>query len=96
MTDLLQLRGIAKHFGGIQALQGVSMSVPRGSLYGMIGPNGAGKTTLFNIITGFYRADDGNGLARLHLQGDAAQGGDSAIVHMQILHLQQTHASSPR
>ncbi len=59
MTDLLQLRGIAKHFGGIQALQGVSMSVPRGSLYGMIGPNGAGKTTLFNIITGFYRADAG-------------------------------------
>ncbi len=59
MTDLLQLRAIDKHFGGIQALRGVSMSVPRGSLYGMIGPNGAGKTTLFNVITGFYRADAG-------------------------------------
>ena len=60
MTEALRLHGIDKHFGGIQALRQVSLSVAPGSLYGMIGPNGAGKTTLFNIITGFYQADAGH------------------------------------
>jgi branched-chain amino acid transport system ATP-binding protein len=57
---LLQLSGVAKHFGGLSALSEVSLHIRRGEIYGLIGPNGAGKTTLFNIITGLYNLDEGS------------------------------------
>jgi branched-chain amino acid transport system ATP-binding protein len=60
MTHLLTLDNVSKIFGGIRALSNVSLSVPRDRIVGVIGPNGAGKTTLFNVITGAYRATDGN------------------------------------
>lgn len=56
---LLQVSGVGKHFGGLQALKGVDLSIQEGSIHGLIGPNGAGKTTLFNVITGLYKADEG-------------------------------------
>jgi branched-chain amino acid transport system ATP-binding protein len=60
MSDaLLTLDNVSKSFGGIRALSDVSLTVPANRIVGVIGPNGAGKTTLFNVITGAYRANDG-------------------------------------
>jgi branched-chain amino acid transport system ATP-binding protein len=60
MTHLLTLDNVSKTFGGIRALSNVSLSVAQDRIVGVIGPNGAGKTTLFNVITGAYRATEGN------------------------------------
>jgi branched-chain amino acid transport system ATP-binding protein len=59
MTPLLEARTLCKSFGGVSALDGVSLSIRRGEVYGLIGPNGAGKTTFFNVLTGLYPRDRG-------------------------------------
>jgi len=56
---MLEVRDVTKRFGGLVALNNVSLSVSKGELLGLIGPNGSGKTTLFNVITGFYKPDGG-------------------------------------
>ena len=56
---MLSLKGITKVFGGLTALENVSLSVENGTITGIIGPNGAGKTTLFNIVTGIYQQTSG-------------------------------------
>ncbi len=56
---LLSIRDVTRRFGGIVAIDDVSLDVERGQIVGLIGPNGAGKTTLFNVITRLYKPDSG-------------------------------------
>lgn len=57
--ELLRVEGVKKRFGGVRALDGVDLSAEAHSVVALIGPNGSGKTTLFNVISGFYRPDEG-------------------------------------
>jgi len=56
---LLSIRNVTRRFGGIVAIDDVSLEVEQGRIVGLIGPNGAGKTTLFNVVTRLYRPDSG-------------------------------------
>ena len=58
--SLLSLQNVSLRFGGIVALDEVSLETKEGSIFGLIGPNGAGKTTAFNVITRLYRVDSGD------------------------------------
>jgi len=57
---LLQVRGLAKAFKGVRALDGVDLDVRDGEILGVLGPNGSGKSTLINVVSGHYRADAGS------------------------------------
>ncbi len=59
MTPLLEVRGLAKRFGGLQAVRDLSFAVNEGEIVALIGPNGAGKTTVFGLLSGFLRPDAG-------------------------------------
>ena len=59
MSALLEVTGLTRRFGGLTAVDDVTMSVAKGELVGLIGPNGAGKTTLFNLISGFTPPSQG-------------------------------------
>ena len=56
---MIEVRDVTKKFEGFPALDGVTLSVPAGSIYGLVGPNGAGKSTLIRHLTGIYRQDSG-------------------------------------
>ena len=60
MSALLEVRGLVRRFGGLNAVDGVDLDVQAGEILSVIGPNGAGKTTLFNVVTGLYMADEGS------------------------------------
>ena len=55
----LSVEGVSKNFGGVRAVAGVSTAVKKGEIFAIIGPNGAGKTTLLNMVSGFYKPDQG-------------------------------------
>ena len=56
---MLHINNVVKTFGGLVALDNITMNVEEGEIRGLIGPNGSGKTTLFNLISGLYRPDSG-------------------------------------
>lgn len=60
MTAILDVEGLAKRFGGLQAVHGVNLAVQPGERRAVIGPNGAGKTTVFNLVSGFYQPSAGS------------------------------------
>jgi len=70
VDSLLRVSGVTKRFGGLAALEDVSLDVRLGEIYGLIGPNGAGKTTLFNCMTGLYSLTAGE----VKLDGVTLQG----------------------
>ena len=57
--DVIQVKNVVKSFDGFRALDGLTMTVPKGAIYGLVGPNGAGKSTILRHITGIYRQDEG-------------------------------------
>ncbi|HZY04743.1 MAG TPA: branched-chain amino acid ABC transporter ATP-binding protein/permease [Anaeromyxobacteraceae bacterium] len=67
---LLEVRAVVKRFGGLTAVDGVSLSVRAGEIVGLVGPNGAGKSTLFDVLSGVADPDAGE----VHLRGHAVQG----------------------
>ncbi|MCY3878462.1 MAG: ABC transporter ATP-binding protein [Rhodobacteraceae bacterium] len=69
-SSILSVRDLGMSFGGVKAVDGLSLSVERGAIHGLIGPNGAGKTTTFNVISGYYTPSEGEVL----FQGDRISG----------------------
>ena len=63
-SPLLELRGLKRHFGGVRALDGISMTVRSGCIHGLIGPNGSGKSTTVNVVSGLYAPTEGEILLR--------------------------------
>jgi ABC-type branched-subunit amino acid transport system ATPase component len=77
-SSILEVRDVTVRFGGLTALDAVSLTVAPGEVVGVIGPNGAGKTTLLNVLCGFIRPVDGqvliDGCARTSSPGLASPG----------------------
>jgi ABC-type branched-subunit amino acid transport system ATPase component len=67
---ILSIHRLSRHFGGLRALNDVSLEVPRGSIFALIGPNGSGKTTLFNVVTGTLAPTAGT----VHFEGESITG----------------------
>lgn len=59
MSAILEIKGLAKNFDGLKAVDGIDMTVEDGEIHGLIGPNGSGKSTVFNLVSGVYQPDAG-------------------------------------
>lgn len=73
-APVLETRDLAKHYGAVRALDGLSLTIPRGGVYGVLGPNGAGKSTLFRILLGLIRPTEGSAVVMGGPVGDVAAG----------------------
>ena len=107
--DILSVENITMQFGGVVAVNNLSLHIPEGQIVALIGPNGAGKTTAFNCITGVYeptngrglagavRADQSDDLAGIDIHGQVVDGDDAAKLHRDMLHMKDgcAHACFP-
>lgn len=76
MASILELQGVTIRFGGLTAVDDVSMKTEKGSIRALIGPNGAGKSTIFNIVTGIYAPNNGKVL----FQGEDITGNPPHVI----------------
>ena len=74
MTAVIETRSLTKTYGAVRALDGLSLTIPRGGVYGVLGPNGAGKSTLFRILLGLIRPTEGEATVMGGPVGDVAAG----------------------
>ncbi len=74
MTAVIETRDLTKTYGSVRALDGLSLSIPRGGVYGVLGPNGAGKSTLFRILLGLIKPTSGTASVMGGAVGDIAAG----------------------
>ena len=86
MTPAIEIRNLAKNYGNVEALAGISFDVASGELFGLLGPNGAGKSTLIRIVSTLERADAGT----VRVGGVEAGRGDAAIRAQLGVALQET------
>ena len=75
--EMLKVNGLSIQFGGLRAVDGLSMTIEKGELYGLIGPNGAGKTTVFNLLTGVYAPTEGS----IYLEGKDITGKNTVEIN---------------
>lgn len=90
---MLQVDNVSKSFGGVRAVDDVSIRVERGQIVGLIGTNGAGKTSLFNVVSGFHAADRGS----VSLEGESLTGlAPYAVAQRGLVRTFQTPVGFPR
>ena len=90
---MLEVTNINKFYGGVRAVENVSIEVKKGKIIGLIGTNGAGKTTLFNVISGFDKSD--NGIVNLSGK-DITKLTPSNIAELGLIRTFQTATGFPR
>ena len=83
MKALLEVEDVSKSFKGIKALDGLSMKIRQGLIYGIIGPNGSGKTTLLNVITGVVKPDTG----KILFQGKRIDNLEPYQIYLSLIHI---------
>jgi ABC-type branched-subunit amino acid transport system ATPase component len=93
MTNLLNIQGLSKSFGGNRAVDHVSFEIPAGKIIGLIGPNGSGKTTVLNMLSGILVPDQGN----VYLEGnDVTHLNPSALAKLGVMRMFQMTRVFPR
>lgn len=90
--DVIDIRGLAKRYGRVDALRGLDLRVPAGSIYGLVGKNGAGKTTTIKVLMGMVRPTGGEAVVLGHRLGEAGAG---VAIRQRTAHVGEDRAAWP-